>query len=69
MKKVLFLLVVMFLFSCEKEAQYCWKCMVTTTLTFPGGSSSITSPQTKCNMSTREIELFMQSNNATCSQQ
>jgi len=65
MKKLLFLLTLTLLFSCEKEAEYCWNCQVTKTTTFSGGSSSVTSTQTKCNMSTREMELFEQGSGGT----
>ena len=69
MKKALFFLALIVLFSCEKEAQYCWTCNITTITRFSGGYSSLTTTESKCNMSTRDMELFEQDNNAICTRQ
>jgi hypothetical protein len=66
MKKLLFLLALTLLFSCEKEAEYCWTCTVTKVTVFQGGSSSTTTTTTPCGMSTREMELYAQKNNGYC---
>ena len=60
MKKLLSILFLVVIFSCQKEAQYCWTCQIKTTTTFTGGRSEMIAPQTKCNMSTREMELYCQ---------
>lgn len=65
MKKLLFILALIVFFSCEKEAQYCWTCQVTKKTINPGATVIETSTQTKCNMSTREMEIFEQGSGGT----
>jgi len=64
MKKIIagFLFTILASLSCTKieEAKYCWNCTITTTTVSPGGTTTITTHQTVCDMSTREIELYEQ---------
>ena len=69
MKKLLFVLALIFLFSCEKEAKYCWECRITKVTQFPGGSTSLSTTTAQCDMSTREMELYQQKNNGACTKQ
>jgi uncharacterized protein YxeA len=48
--------------SCTKlrEAEYCWTCTIITITVSPGTTTTITSHETKCDMSTREMELYEQ---------
>lgn len=60
---IAFCLLIIFL-SCEKEAKYCWRCTVVTQ--YGNAGSYSTNNVRKCDLSTREIELFEQNNNAVC---
>lgn len=61
MKKTLIFCSLALFFSCEKpEAEYCWDCMVYSKTASSGTTYQTSIAQTKCGMSTREIELFEQ---------
>jgi hypothetical protein len=63
MKKLLFLILLAFLFSCEKNKDECYECTTTiTTIGSPYASSPIVSTVTSCGISendAREIERKM----------
>jgi hypothetical protein len=65
-RNLLIIISLMFVLSCEREAEYCWDCLVTNGGSGSGGSWSMTSHIDKCGYSTREIELFEQEKNAVC---
>ena len=48
-----------FLFSCEKEPEYCWDCLVTTRVVNPGITTENTTPVTECEMTEGEASAFM----------
>jgi hypothetical protein len=58
MRKLFFFLFLIVLFSCEKEAKFCWDCYVTKTTITPGATTIESGPQTKCDMSQSEIKDF-----------
>jgi hypothetical protein len=60
MKKIFFLAALIILFSCEKEAKYCWSCVVTTKTTNSGSTVILSSTREECDMSTREMEIYEQ---------
>jgi hypothetical protein len=60
MKKILFVLLMTALFSCEKDAKFCWDCNVTRTTVNPGATVIESGPETKCDMSQAEINAFEQ---------
>ena len=46
-------------FSCEKEPEYCWDCLVTTKVVSPGITTENTSPVTECGMTEDEAGAYM----------
>jgi len=58
MKKILFILSLTALFSCEKDAKFCWDCFVTRTTVTQGATTILSGNETKCNMSQAEINAF-----------
>lgn len=62
MKYILFI-IVLFLFSCEKdtpEPEYCWKCNITSTYKSPGYQPVVKIDSlVKCYFTEREIKLYI----------
>ena len=63
MKKLLFILLIAFLFSCESNKDFCYECTTTiTTVGSPYATSPIVSTTTSCGMSesdAKEVERTM----------
>jgi hypothetical protein len=76
MKKILFALILIALFSCEKDAKFCWDCYVSRTTYSPGATSTTSGHETICDKSLSEIKAFERGStsgnttkNASCTMQ
>jgi hypothetical protein len=64
MKKTIFFFLIVFLFSCQKQEDYCWECITEISISAIGlpPGYSITNPDPDildtCNMTNKEMESF-----------